>query len=101
MSVGLSHYLCLSALLFSIGCYGIMTRRNVLLILLSVELMLNAANLSFVAFSYHMGDLSGQVFVFFIMAVAACEVTIGLALAILLYRTKQTLDVHQMNLLKW
>jgi NADH-quinone oxidoreductase subunit K len=98
--ITLHHYLVLSAILFAAGVYGILTRRNVLLILLSLELMLNAANLSFIAFSRHWGDLGGQVFVFFTMVVAACEVTVGLAVAILLYRTRGTLNTDQVDWLK-
>ena len=101
MTVGIHHYLFLSGLLFVIGLYGILTRRNALLILLAIELMLNAANLSFVAFSRFLGDLSGQVFVFFTMTVAACEVTLGLAVTILLFRTRGTLNIDEINLLKW
>ena len=101
MSIGLNHYLVLSAILFSIGIYGIITRRNALLILLSIELMLNAANLSFVAFSRFMGNFSGQIFVFFAMTVAACEVTLGLAIAILLFRNRETLDTDKINFLRW
>lgn len=100
MTVGINHYLILSGLLFVIGVYGIITRRNVLLILLAIELIVNAANLSFIAFSHYLGDLVGQVFVFFTMTVAACEVTVGLAVAILLYRTHQTLHIDEINLLK-
>lgn len=98
--IPLGHYLVVSAILFAIGIYGILTRRNALLLLLSIELMLNAANLSFVAFSRFSGDLSGQVFVFFIMTVAACEVTVGLAIVILLFRSRETLDLDKINLLK-
>jgi NADH-quinone oxidoreductase subunit K len=98
--IPLGHYLVVSAILFAIGIYGILTRRNALLLLLSIELILNAANLSFVAFSRFSGDLSGQVFVFFIMTVAACEVTVGLAIVILLFRSRETLDLDKINLLK-
>lgn len=101
MQIGLHHYLTVSALLFSIGVYGVLTRRNVLLILLSIEIILNAANLSFVAFSYYLGDLKGQIFVFFTMVVAACEVTLGLAIAILLFRNTNSVDAFKADLLKW
>lgn len=100
MTVGLHHYLAVSGILFSVGLYGIVARRNALLILLAIELMLNAVNLSFVAFSRFRGDLEGQVFVFFIMTVAACEVTLGLAVAILLARTHGTLDTDRVSTLK-
>lgn len=99
--IGLHHYLTVSALLFSIGLVGILVRRNVLMILLSIELILNAANLSFVAFSSYMGDLSGQVVVFFAMIVAAAEVTVGLSIVILLYRKKNTTSTKELETLKW
>lgn len=95
-----SHYLILSGILFAIGIAGILTRRNVLLILLSIELMLNAGNLSFIAFARDLNDLHGQVFAFFIMAVAACEVTVGLAITILLYRLKGNLDIQSIQEMK-
>lgn len=99
--IGLHHYLVVSALLFSIGLVGILMRRNVLMILLSTELLLNSANLSFVAFSSHLGELSGQVVVFFAMIVAAAEVTVGLAIVILLYRKKKTTATAELETLKW
>ncbi len=99
--ISLHHYLTVSALLFSIGLVGILVRRNVLMILLSIELILNAANLSFVAFSSYMGDLSGQVVVFFAMIVAAAEVTVGLSIVILLYRKKNTTSTQDLETLKW
>ena len=99
--IGLHHYLVLSAMLFSIGLIGLLTRRNVLMILLSIELILNAANLSFVSFSSFLGDLSGQVVVFFTMIVAAAEVTVGLAIVVLLFRKKETTDTDELKTLKW
>ncbi|MBN1587057.1 MAG: NADH-quinone oxidoreductase subunit NuoK [Candidatus Omnitrophica bacterium] len=99
--IGLHHYLILSALLFSIGLLGVLTRRNTLLLLLAIELMLNAANLSFVAFASHLGDLSGQVFVFFVMIVAAAEVTVGLAIVVVMSRTLRTIQADEVRLLKW
>ena len=101
MSVSLQHYLIISALLFSIGLFGILTRRNILMILLSIELILNAANLSFVAFSSFLGTLSGQVVVFFTMIVAAAEVTVGLAIVVLLFRKKGTTNIDELKSLKW
>lgn len=100
-SPSLEHYLVVSAALFSIGLFGILTRRNILLILLSIELILNAANLSFVAFSSFLGDLSGQVVVFFTMIVAAAEVTVGLAIVVLLYRKTASTSVDKLKSLKW
>ena len=99
--ITLHHYLVLSALLFAIGLVGIMTRRNVLMILLSIELMFNAANLSFVAYAKAWGDLSGQIIVFFVITVAAAEVTVGLAIAILMARRLSTLNADEANQLKW
>ncbi len=99
--IGLHHYLTVSAILFSIGLIGIFTRKNILMILLSIELILNAANLSFVSFSSFLGDLSGQVVVFFTMIVAAAEVTVGLAIVVLLFRKKETTNIDELNTLKW
>ena len=96
-----THYLILSAALFAIGLVGVITRRNVLMILLSIELMFNAANLSFIAFAHTWADLSGQVIVFFVITIAAAEVTVGLAIAILLARNLKTLEADDVDLLKW
>jgi NADH-quinone oxidoreductase subunit K len=90
-----------SALLFTIGIIGIVTRRNVLMILLCIEVMFNAANLAFVAYARAWGDLGGQLIVFFIIVVAAAEVTVGLAIAILLARKLKTLNADEISLLKW
>jgi NADH-quinone oxidoreductase subunit K len=92
-----SWYIILSAVLFSIGVAGVLLRRNSILIFMSVELMLNAANLAFVAFSRSMLDLGGQVFVFFVMTVAAAEVAVGLALIVQIFRTKRTVDIDELN----
>lgn len=99
--ITLHHYLIVSAILFSIGLFGLLTRRNVLMILLSIELILNAANLSFVSFSSFLGNLSGQAAVFFIMIVSAAEVTVGLAIVVLLFRKKETSDIDELRTLKW
>ncbi len=99
--VPINHYLIVSAILFVIGAFGVITRRNIVIILLSIELMLNAANLSFVAFSHARGDLGGQVISLFVIAIAASEVAIGLAITVLLFRNQGTLDPNQMNTLKW
>jgi len=99
--IPLTHYLLLSAVLLTIGLAGIMTRRNVLMILLCIELMFNAANLAFVAYARAWGDVSGQVAVVFIITVAAAEVTVGLAIAILLARQLRTLNADEVSLLKW
>ncbi len=99
--ITLNHYLSVSALLFSIGLMGVLTRRNVLMVLLGIELMFNAANLSFVAYSRAWGDAGGQVVVFFVIIVAAAEVTVGLAIAVQLMRQFRTLQTDEIKLLKW
>ncbi len=98
--VPLSYYLLLSATLFSIGVVGVLIRRNVLIMFMSIELMLNAVNLSFVAFSRFLDSLEGQVFVFLVMAVAAAEVAVGLAIIICIFRNKATVNVDEINLMK-
>ena len=90
-----------SAVLFSAGVYGVLARRNAVLVLMSIELMLNAVTLNLIAFSQMLGDLAGQVFGLFVIAVAAAEVGIGLALVILIYRNRETINVDEVNLLKW
>lgn len=99
--ITLNHYLIVSGLLFAIGLAGIMTRRNVLMVLLSIELMFNAANLSFIAYGRALGDAAGQMIVFFVITVAAAEVTVGLAIAILMARQLKTLNVDEVSQLKW
>jgi NADH-quinone oxidoreductase subunit K len=98
--VPLSWYLALSAVLFVIGVIGVLVRRNALIIFMSIELMLNAGNLAFVAFARHLGSIDGQVFVFFVMTVAAAEVAIGLAIIVNVYRLRETVYVDEINLLK-
>ena len=95
-----TYYIIVSAILFVIGSLGVLIRRNAILIFMSVELMLNAANLAFVAFARYHEALSGQIFVFFVMTVAAAEVAVGLALIVAIFRTKQSIDVDQMSSLK-
>lgn len=99
--VPLSYYLVLSAVLFIIGVTGVLIRRNILVILLSIELMLNATNINFVAFSHYHHAITGQVFVFFTLTVAAAEVAIGLAIIIALYRKKASVYVEEINRMKW
>jgi NADH-quinone oxidoreductase subunit K len=99
--VTITHYLILSVLLFITGVVGVAVRRNALIIFMSVELMLNAANLAFVAFSHFLHNMDGQVFVFFVMTVAAAEVAVGLAIIIALFRNKETINVDEINLMKW
>jgi NADH-quinone oxidoreductase subunit K len=98
--IPISYYIILSAVLFTIGALGVLIRRNAIIIFMSVELMLNAANLAFVAFSHIHQNLSGQIFVFFVMTVAAAEVAVGLALIVAIFRTKKSIDVDQLNMLK-
>jgi NADH-quinone oxidoreductase subunit K len=100
MNVGLEHYLIVSALLFCLGLIGVIMRRNVLIIYMSLELMLNAANLALVSFSRFNDDLNGQVMVFFIITVAAAEVAVGLALIVALYRKRQTTHVEDLTTMK-
>jgi NADH-quinone oxidoreductase subunit K len=94
------YYVILSAILFTIGAVGVLIRRNAILIFMSVELMLNSANLAFVAFARAHQSISGQIFVFFVMTVAAAEVAVGLALIVAIFRTKHSIDVDQMSSLK-
>ncbi len=99
----ISYFLVLSALLFSVGVYGVLARQNAVLVLLSIELMLNAVNINLVAFSAFFGSegVGGQVFALFVIAVAAAEVGVGLAIVILLFRNRQTVDVDEMSYMKW
>lgn len=96
----LSNYLIVSAILFMIGASGVMFRKNVIVIFMCVELMLNAVNLTLIAFSQFMGDQSGQILVFFVMTVAAAEAAVGLAIVISVYRNKETVEIDKLNLLK-
>ena len=99
--VPLEYYLFLSAIIFAIGVIGVLIRRNLMVVLMSIELMLNAVNLTFIAFSNSLGSMDGQVIVFFVMAVAAAEAVVGLAIIIAVYRHRQSLDPQEMQLLKW
>lgn len=101
MTIPISYYLILSGIVFLTGIVGVLIRRNIIAILLSVELMLNATNINFVAFSDYFRDLGGQVFVFFALTVAAAEVAVGLAIIIALHRSRSTINVEEFNLLKW
>jgi NADH-quinone oxidoreductase subunit K len=101
MNVPVEYYLVLSGLIFLIGLVGVLVRRNIIIILLSIELMLNATNINFVAFSSYLGNLAGQVFVFFALTVAAAEVAVGLAIIIALYRHHESINVDDFSLLKW
>ena len=103
MTLGLTHYLILSAILFSIGLYGVLAKRNAVIILMCIELMLNAVNITLVAFSRYVTPqlLTGQVFAIFVMVVAAAEVAVGLAVILAIYRSTETIDAEKFNLLKW
>lgn len=100
-TVPLNHYILLSAIIFAIGVIGVLIRRNAIVIFMSVELMLNAVNLLLTAFSAYRGDASGQVFVFFVMALAAAEVAVGLAIIVMIYRNTNSIDINVLNRLKW
>ncbi len=103
MSIGLEHYLVLSVILFSIGLYGALSKRNAIIILMSIEIMLNAVNITMVAFSRYIVPqlLTGQLFAIFIMVVAAAEAAVGLAIIITIYRSRETIDATEINLMKW
>jgi len=98
--VPLTHYLLLSAILFSLGVAGVLLRRNVIMIFMSIELMLNAVNLTFVAFSKFLNNLDGHIFTFMVMTVAAAEAAVGMAIVIAIFRNKPTANVDEINLLK-
>ncbi len=100
-SIPLEYYLALSGVLFSIGAIGVLTRRNAIIIFMCIELMLNSVNLTLVAFSSFLGNTAGQIFVFFVMTVAAAEAAIGLAIILALFRNKQTIYVDEVNLMRW
>ena len=103
MSIGLEHYLVVSTILFSIGLYGALAKRSAIIILMSIELMLNAVNIAMVAFSRYVVPvlLTGQIFAIFIIVVAAAEVTVGLAIIISIYRRREGIDATQVDLMKW
>jgi len=103
MTVGLEHFLILSAILFSIGLYGALAKRNAVVILMCIEIMLNAVNIAMVAFSRYIVPLllTGQVFAIFIIVVAAAEAAVGLAIIMAIYRNRETIDVTQIDLMKW
>jgi len=97
----LNSYLILSAGVFILGVIGVVTRRNAIIVFMSIELMLNSVNLTLVAFSSFLGDATGQILVFFVMTIAAAEAAVGLAIIIALFRNKQTVNIDEINLLKW
>ena len=98
--IGPNHYLFLSAVVFTIGAVGVLTRRNVIIIFMSIELMLNAVNLNLIAFSAHLQDLAGQVFVIFVITVAAAEAAVGLGIVIALFRNRETVNMDEIDLMR-
>ena len=101
MTVSVEHYLVLAAVIFAIGCAGVLLRRNVIVVLMSVELMLNAVNLTFVALSRQLLSMTGQMIVFFVMTVAAAEVAVGLAIFLAIYSQRRTVNADEISLLRW
>jgi NADH-quinone oxidoreductase subunit K len=101
MTIPIEYYLVLSAFMFVVGITGVLTRRNAIVVFMSVELMLNSANLTLIAFSSYLGNSVGQLFVFFVMTVAAAEAAVGLAIIIALFRNKITVNIDEINILKW
>jgi len=99
--ISVYHYMSVAGILFAMGTYGVLTRRNAIVIFMCVELMLNSVNLTFISLSSHLQNLDGQIFVFFVMAVAAAEAAVGLALMIAFYRNRDSIDVENINMLKW
>lgn len=96
-----THYMLLSAALFMIGVFGVVTRRNIIIIFMSIELILNAVNINLMAFSRHWGNSAGQVFTIFVIAVAVAEAAVGLGIIVAFYRNKETINIDEMNLMKW
>jgi NADH-quinone oxidoreductase subunit K len=101
MQIPIEYYLVLSAFMFSAGVIGVLTRRNAIIVFMCIELMLNSANLTLIAYSSYLGDVGGQLFVFFVMSVAAAEAAVGLAIIIAIYRNKLTVNIDEINILKW
>jgi NADH-quinone oxidoreductase subunit K len=101
MNITIEYYLILSAFMFLVWVAGVLTRRNAIIVFMSIELMLNSANLTLVAFSSYLGNSIGQLFVFFVMTVAAAEAAVGLAIIIAIFRNKLTVNIDEINILKW
>ncbi|HEY2931059.1 MAG TPA: NADH-quinone oxidoreductase subunit NuoK [Acidobacteriota bacterium] len=99
--IPLQHYLIVAAALFAIGTIGVLVKRNMITMFMCIELMLNAVNLTFIAFARYWGKIDGQIFVFFVMTVAAAEATVGLAIIVAIYRNRETLNVDDANSMKW
>ncbi len=100
-TIPIEYYLLISAFMFSVGVAGVLIRRNAIVVFMCIELMLNSANLALVTFSSYLGDPAGQVFVFFVMTVAAAEAAVGLAIIIAIFRNKLTVNIDQINIFKW
>jgi NADH-quinone oxidoreductase subunit K len=100
MDIGLNHYLVLSSILFAIGLYGVMRRKNLLMLFFATEILLNSVNISFAAISHYYGDLTGQMFAFFIIAIAASEVAVGLGLLIVWYKRHNSIDLDEMSVMR-
>ena len=98
--ISVYHYMSVAAILFAFGTYGVLTRRNAIVIFMCIELMLNSVNLTFIALSHHLQSMDGQIFVFFVMTVAAAEAAVGLALMITFFRNRDSIDVDDINLMK-
>ena len=99
--ITITHYLVLSAILFTLGVVGVLVRRNAIIIFMCIELMLNAVNLSYVAFAHYLNSMQGQLFVFFTMTVAAAEAAVGLAIIVAVFRNKETVNIDDINIMKW
>ncbi|OHB97948.1 MAG: NADH-quinone oxidoreductase subunit K [Planctomycetes bacterium RIFCSPLOWO2_12_38_17] len=99
--ITITHYITLSAILFTIGVIGVLIRRNAIVIFMCIELMLNAVNLSFVAFAHYLNSMQGQLFVFFTITVAAAEAAVGLAIIVAVFRNKETVNIDDINIMKW
>ena len=101
MEVSTHHYLFLGAALFTVGVIGVLTRRNILIILMSIELMMNAVNINLIAFSRHLGQVTGQVFAIFVIVVAVAEAAVGLGILIAMFRNKETVNINEIDLMRW
>jgi NADH-quinone oxidoreductase subunit K len=95
------YYLILAAALFTIGVVGVLTRRNIMVVLMSIELMMNAVNINLIAFAYHMQQIAGQVFAIFVITVAAAEAAVGLGIVIAMFKNKETMNINEIDLMKW
>ena len=99
--VSIQHYLMLGAALFTIGVVGVLTRRNIMVILMSIELMMNAVNINLIAFSSRLGQVAGQVFAIFVITVAAAEAAVGLGIVIAMFKNKETMNINEIDIMKW